>query len=286
MSKQREAQTHGRRPSPAWNELDAAEAAPKRSTGAPAELHPEMHGDLVRRFEGSAVLQRLLTSSGSLADVEDVAEAFREAIAAEAPASVVIQALWEDEPRFERPTVARQTFSNLLGLFDLIASGATVDLRPEAPPVRTKRPKAPAPAPFTTEPDEAFVEAAWRYFDDAPKARERHQHSFDNRQDALLTWLDDTGLSDEGFSLVTMLVSDVYAMLELGGMKVGLVEPKKIHKRFTKKTLPPALLAWLEEGTFEAQADETAPLKAADAKKALDVARRATAAMWAACRVP
>jgi hypothetical protein len=82
-----------------------------------------MTDELPRRFEGASVLQALLLKSGTLADVEDVAGAFLEAVKNNAPAQLVINALWEDEPTFESPDDARKLFSNPLGLYELIAGG-------------------------------------------------------------------------------------------------------------------------------------------------------------------
>ena len=166
--------------------------------------------DIERTFEGQAVLQQLLTASGSIVDVEDVASAFAEASAQGVPAPVVIQALWEDEPRFNSPAEAARLFGNLLGLYELVANGLKVDLTQSVE--RVKRVKAQKPEPFgETGPTDDFVEAAWRYFDDFPKERERHAHAFENRQDALISWLDASGLSDSAFGLTRFLLGEVFA---------------------------------------------------------------------------
>jgi len=289
MSQKRSSSIKGRRPvvkarKVTENDPAMAKARPAPKLATMLDARGDAVGDLVRKFEGREVLQNLLNATGSLADAEDVAEVFRQAAQVEAPPSVVIQALWEDEPKFENPAMARRTFSNLLGLHDLIVSGVKVDLRPDAPPVRTKRVKTDAPEAFKDEPDEAFVEAAWRFFDDHPKDRERHQHAFDNRQDALLGWVDEAGLSDDAFGLTTMLLSDVFAMLELGGMHIGLVKPAAIPKKVTEEQLPPALAEWVEEVVFEAQQDEAAPLPEVEAIKARELTLRAAAALWAVSR--
>ena len=72
--------------------------------------------DIDRSFEGQEVLQKLLAQSGSIADVDDVVGAFKKAVLENVPAPVVIQALWEDEPRFNSPDEAAALFGNLLGL--------------------------------------------------------------------------------------------------------------------------------------------------------------------------
>jgi len=239
--------------------------------------------ELERRFEGREALQALLAESGSLADVEDVANAFALAAKDGVPPSVVIPALWEEEPQVTSAGQARRLFSNLLGLYDLVASGATVDLSVKAKPA--KREKTPAPQPFGDgEPDEAFVETAWRHLDDFPRTREKLEHTFDNRQDALVSWLDAEGLSDEAFTLGRHLLIEVFAMLALGGADVPAVDVAKLPKKAAADAVPAALASWLEEGVFEAESDEARPLKAAEAKQLRALLSRAVAAMWAARR--
>ena len=70
------------------------------------------------------------------------------------------------------------------------------------------------------------IVTAWRYFDDFPKDRQRFEHAFENRQDALVSWLDDSGLDDAGFALARHLVGEVFAMLELGGREVESIEDR------------------------------------------------------------
>lgn len=103
--------------------------------------------DLDRRFEGRAALDGLLTQSGSLADTEDVVAAFQEAAKEGIPPAVVIQALWEDEPRFESAAQAGRLFGNLLALFELVASGAPLDLKAQAA-AKARAAKAQRPPPL------------------------------------------------------------------------------------------------------------------------------------------
>lgn len=235
--------------------------------------------DVERSFEGQEVLQKLLTQSGSLADVDDVAEAFKKAVKQNVPAPVVISALWEDEPRFSSSDEAAQLFGNLLGLYELVASGAKLDL--QAKGVKVKREKAPRPEPFgAAEPDDGFIEAAWRYFDDFPKERQRFEHAFENRQDALVSWLDASGLDDAGFGLARHLVGEVFAMLELGGRKVESIEEPMIPAKATLEALPKALSEWIEESLFEATTDEAQPLPEKQGERVRDVVARASVAMW------
>src|SRR5262245_56799471 len=104
-----------------------------------------MTRDVNRRFEGRARLDALLERASSLADSESVAEAFLKAQGENVPASVVIAALFEDEPRFTNREDAPALYGNLFGLWDLLESGERVDLA--APPARPARPKKPKPPP-------------------------------------------------------------------------------------------------------------------------------------------
>jgi hypothetical protein len=235
--------------------------------------------DIERSFEGRVVLEKLLAASGTIADAEDVAGAFEKAVKEGVPAPVVIQALWEDEPRFESPDDAARLFGNLLGLYELIAEGQKVDL--SAPGAKVKREKATRPEPFGDEgPTDAFVESAWRWFDDFPKERQRFEHAFENRQDALISWLDDAGLDDAGFALARHLVGEVFAMLELGGVKVDSLDESMLPKQGSLDALPKALSEWIDESLFEASSDEQEPMPEAQVNKVREVVARAAQAMW------
>jgi hypothetical protein len=239
--------------------------------------------ELSRRFEGRGALDPLLLRAGSVADTEDVVEAFTQAVRDGVPSAVVIQALWEDEPRFESPEEARRLFGNLLGLFELVASGASVDLSLAAAPRR--RALAPRPEPFgDAGPGEGFVEAAWRFFEDHPKERQRLDHAFENRHDALLSWLDVQGLSDDAFVLAMGLLSDLHAMTELGGHACTPTLESEVPAAVDG--VPVALLAWVDEGVFEAEAHEVAPLPAPEGARMRELVGRAAAGWWRAARRP
>ncbi len=238
---------------------------------------PDEEG-LARAFEGRAKLDALLKATGTLADAEDVLGAFTEAAKDGVPASVVIQALWEDEPRFESPAQARALFSNLLGLYDLAAAGQAPDLAVPARVEKVKRVKATAPEPFGEAGiTDEFVEQAWRFLEDHPREFERHGHAFENRQDALLTWLDAEGLSDAAFGVARHTLFEVFAMLELGGRKVPTVYGEELPQ--APGGLPEALEKWIEESVFEAQEAEVTPLSEAEALAVKALITRAAAAM-------
>lgn len=235
--------------------------------------------DVDRAFEGQAVLQKLLTASGTLADVEDVVGAFQQAVKEGVPAPVVIQALWDDEPRFESPRDAARLFGNLLGLFELVEAGKPLQLTKSGPKV--KREKAPRPEPFGKEgPTDVFVEAAWRWFDDFPKERQRFEHAFENTQDELVSWLDASGLEDAGFGLARHLVGEVYAMLALGGWELASVATERIPEQASLDALPAALNTWIDESLFEATSDEEQPLAEKEGQQVRAVVARAVTALW------
>lgn len=236
-------------------------------------------GDLDRRFEGRARLEKLLSDAGSLADAQDVAAAFTEAQKNGHPASVVIDALFEDEPRFSSQSDARALFGNLFGLWDLLAAGEKVDL--EKPPVRERTPKpAPMepPEPFDDAPDDAWVERGWKFLDQSKKDRQRLNDAFENRQDALLQWLDQSGLDDLGFSAAREALFEVFALLELGGRRVGAARPGK------EVEVPAALTARAEEHLFEAEHDDEHPLSGPPLEAARQAVRAGLGALWAATK--
>src|SRR5205823_989880 len=175
--------------------------------------------DFVRRFESKAMLDELLDACGAELITEDVVGVFKEASAAQEQASEIIPSLFEGEPRFEDPALARRLYQNLLGLWDLVQSGARIDLSEVAPaPPREKKPRAPAPKPFGKEgPDEGFVESAWRWLEDLDKRdKDRLLHAFENRQDALLAFLDEQAMSDEAYACARFLLFELFSMIEAG----------------------------------------------------------------------
>lgn len=255
---------------------------PKRTGRAPRrERETEAADELPRRFEGRAALDGLLAESGALGDVEDVVGAFRDAVAKGIPPQPVILALWEDEPRFSSPAAAERLFSNLLGLYELVASGEVFDLTASAKVERTKKARAPAPPALTGAPDSEWLETAWRYLDDAPKERERLGHAFDNRQDALVSVIDASGLSDAGFAFVRELCFEVFSMLELGGLHVGTVEEQDVPEA-PDDALPDALVRWVDDGLVEAEEADEQPLPEAEHPDVRDLALRLVTALWKA----
>lgn len=244
--------------------------------------------ELPRHFEGRAQLAKLLSKAGSIVAPDEVAEGFALAQKDGLTPKDVIPELFDGEPRFERPQDAAALYSNLLGLWDLVASGVKVDLA--APPPREKVPKPKpleAPPPFATAPDPAWVEAAWRSLESLPEGElTRLWHSFDNKQDALARWLEleatAAGLSDAAFGAARDAVFELFALLQRGrpggwpGVGAEALEGESGHP------VPPALSAFAEEQLFDLETDEALALPASEAAAVRRLVTRALAALWSA----
>ncbi len=231
------------------------------------------------------MLDELLQLAGSACDTAEVLARMRAAQAEGLAHGAVIPTIFPGEPRFASPELARRLFQNLLGLWDLVAEGRPVRL--EAPP-QTPRPKKPRPSPPPAfapgEPGPEFVEAAWRYLEDDEKGRTRRLHAFENRQDGLLSALDDAGFTDEGYAVARYLLFELHAMLELG-WPPGLtpVDPVALEQEGTQAPpVPQALTSYAEEALFEAEQDEEHPLSAEELARVRTLVRRGLAALWRA----
>jgi hypothetical protein len=258
---------------------------PKRAVRpSPRKRESGSADELPRRFDGAKELDALLTASGALGDVEDVVQAFKQAVAQDVPPQPVIMALWEDEPRFDSPTAAEHLFSNLLGLYELVASGKSFDLGAGTPVFFSKKFRAPAPPPLTERPDIDWLDLAWRFLEDAPKERERLGHAFDNRQDALVSVIDASGLSDAGFAFVRELCFEVFAMLELGGRHVSALDEGDVPSQ-SDGDLPEALVRWVDDGLVEAEASDEEPLSEGEHPEVRNLALRLVSALWKASAV-
>jgi hypothetical protein len=245
-------------------------------------------GDFVRHFEGKETLDALLDVAGSDSTTEEVVEVFREASRAGEQVREIIPTLFEGEPRFPDPSLARKLYQNLFGLWDLVERGDKLELGPrERPPKPPKKPKPVAPPPFGKEgPDGAFVETAWRWLEDLDKRdKDRLLHAFENRQDALLSFLDEqaqSGLSDDAYACARFLLFELFSMIEVGHPPgTGQVSEALLAGREqATEPAPAALRAYADEAVFEAEQDEQTPLSPADAAKVRSVVERGLSALW------
>lgn len=242
--------------------------------------------DFVHHFEGAQTLDGLLELAGSPCDTAEVLARFQAAREEGASSRDVIPTLFNEEPRFPSPELARRLYQNLLGLWDAVEEGKRVRLDEGPREPRPKKVKPVAPAPFAPdEPGSEFVEAAWRYLEDDEKARTRLHHAFENRQDALLGALDEAGLTDEGYAVAHHLLFELYAMLELGWPAgVASVDPAELggDSGAEASPVPVALQAYMDEALFEAEQDEEHPLSPEELARVRPLVQRGLAALWRA----
>jgi hypothetical protein len=241
--------------------------------------------DFVPHFEGVQALDGLLELAGSPCDTKEVLSRMKAAQAQGQPRDAVIPTLFEGEPHFPSPEVARKLFQNLLGLWEMVAEGKTVRLDEGPRPPRPKKVKPVAPQPFAPgEPSAEFVEAAWRYLEDDEKERTRREHAFENRQDGLLAALDAVGLTDEGYAVARYLLFELHAMMELGWPQgLSSVDPAVLEKPGTEvPPVPQALSAYADEALFEAEQDEEQPLSTEELGRVRTLVRSGLAALWRA----
>lgn len=235
---------------------------------------------LNRRFDGQRSLDAMLAKSGSLGDVEDIVQAFRDAIAKGVPPQPVIMGLWQDEPRFESPQEAEALFANLLGLYDLVASGKPFNVEKNHRSIAPKPRTSPRPPPIEGDDvSSEWLEDAWQYLEATPKKRDQLGHAFDNRLDGLVSVIDGAGLSDAGFSVARELCFELFAMFEIGGRRVGALSLQRMPQ---KPTLPAAVIAWVEEGLIDAEDADEQPLPANEREAVQRLVIRLVSAMWGA----
>jgi len=242
----------------------------------------------VHQFEGAEVLEALLQASGSRLSAAEALELLREGYSQRRSVGEVISKLFKGEPRFPDPSVAKQLFQNLLGLWDLLQSDRPIALHAPYTP-DPKPPPHPAPGSFAPNgPDRKFVENAWRYLEDLDKrGRNRLQHSFENRQDSLLGFLEEQGLSDAGFDCAEQLVFELFSMIELGwppGTRPVLRSELDQGGQIAEQA-PAALLEYADEQLFEAEQDEESPLAPDEAAEVRRIVTGCLRALWAARRI-
>jgi hypothetical protein len=244
----------------------------------------DQRADLAPRFEGRETLESLLSAAGCPLDAEAVLTRFREAVSDGRARSDVIPELFAGEPRFADPAQARKLYENLFGLWGMVEEGKPINLRMPTP-APPKPPPAPRPEPFGEAPDDAWVEAAWRYLEGLDeRSMERLEHGFENRQDALWVYLDEVDLSDSAFPHVGSLLFELWAMLEVGWTPgLASVTARSISAA-DPGSVPQALRAYAAEALFEAEHDEVSPLSGDELERARQAAGAGLAALWSARR--
>ncbi len=228
--------------------------------------------DLPRRYEGQTVLAELLSKAGSPYSIDDVKALFEEAIAEKETPSATFPELFEAEPHFASPEVAKRLYGNLFGLWDRIAQGETSEPTPEKPgkPERPGKQVAPpmpeAPAPVSgREIDDAFVEAAFHFIEALPeRERQKRFDRFEQRESEYLQALHLLKLSAGAEQVGLDLGFELFVIAELAlGERVGRTDFASLRSTQTSKAQPqPALSRYLEEWLAEAMLDEQEPLSA------------------------
>lgn len=216
---------------------------------------------LERAYEGPEVLARLLKASGCKLSVDEVQEEFLASLEEGTPAAEMIPLLWEAEPRFKTPEAARQTFANLLGLWDVVAQELGGD---------AETPEQDPDAPLTP----IYVDRAWLELDGlSDKEIRRARDRFDNVHHDLAVWTfeklrDASPLAQE---LAMDLAFETFWLCERarGEKRVPRATREALEKAFRDddrlaEETEPALAALVSATAWEQAADEENPLPEAD----------------------
>jgi hypothetical protein len=246
----------------------------RRGRGEPGFVH---------LFESPEVLAELLGIAGSPLGPEEVLSRFRTGRAEGAEAGAVIPTLFPEPPRFPSPDVARRLFQNLLGLWDA-AQSPEFRLPPRADAPRRTRPEkvaAPGP-PGPSGPDVGYVQAVRAWLASDRRARDRLADSFENRQDTLLSSLDERGLSDEGWGVLRQLAFELHAVLEhADGAAPASVPPEALEGDPAAKA-PVELIGLVDQALAHVEQDGPGPVPAADRETVRILGRQVLGALWGA----
>ena len=179
---------------------------------------PKRQNRLSRIYEGPKVLAPLLAESGCELTVEDIREEFICAVEEGSTAGDIIPLLWDAEPRFAVPEIARRLFGNLFGLWDDVVRAAGVGDTPGA------EPGVDAGKPLSL----AYVEHAWRVLDGLDdKAVERHRHRFDNVQSEIGTFVFEQlqAVGEVGLEIALDLAFEIWWIADHGRGAEALPRP-------------------------------------------------------------
>jgi hypothetical protein len=228
------------------------------------------------------VLAELLDIAGSSLGPEEVLKMFRAGRAEGAEANAVIPTLFPDQPRFPHPDVARRLFQNLLGLWDASASpGFRLSASPAVRRPRPRKAERPGP-PGPGGPDAPYVDAVRGWLAADGRARERLNDSFENRQDALLSSLDERRLSDEGWGVLRQLAFELHAVLEhADGAAPASVPPEALEGDPATKG-PVDLIGLVDQAFARAEQDGTGPVPEAERDTVRTLGRQLLGALWKA----
>jgi hypothetical protein len=216
---------------------------------------------LERAYEGPEALARLLQTSGCKLSVDEVQEEFLASLEEGTPAAEIIPLLWEAEPRFKTPELARQTFSNLLRP---VGSGGQGARR------RRGRARAGPAEPLSA----TFVDRAWLELDGlSDKEIRRARDRFDNVHHDLAVWTFEQlkAVSSLGQELALDLAFETFWLCERARGEKGVPRARREAldaalndaDRLAEET-EPALASLVSATLWEQAADEETPLPEAD----------------------
>lgn len=243
-----------------------------------------------REFEGLDVLDELLSISNAKMNARAVVDRFRDAQERREEAQRVIPSLFLEEPRFPDPEYARLLYQNLLGLWDAVEAGEELEEKRADRPRREKKKTAEAPPPFDREgPTSEWIEGTLRYLQEVDEREmDRLIHSFENKQDGLLQYLEEADLSEDAWGTARSLLFELFAFIELGhvGGVRGISHADLDAADRGTEDAPEPLRAYAEEVLGEVETDDEAPLPAQEVEKLKALTRKALRALWFARKTP
>lgn len=233
-------------------------------------------GELPRVYEGQEVLAELLAIAGSKAGVDEVKELFREALATQQTPSSTFPELFEAEPRFPSPELARRLYGNLFGLWSRVARGIL-----DEPRGQVEKPQEPEPVPppqpiAGAELPDDFVEAAFAALTTLPaKERQRQRDRFEQRESDLVEVIRQLHLAPEAELAGVDLAFELWLICTWAlADRVGRTDFSSLRAP-APKGAQPALERYVAEWLAEAEVDEEEPLSAEDRARLEPVLRAA-----------
>ena len=116
---------------------------------------------------------------------------------------------------------------------------------------------------------------------------DRLVHAFENRQDALLQYLEERGFSEDAWGMARSLFFELFAFIELGwpgGVRsVSAADLDAAEKH--SGDVPAALQAYADEVLAEAETDDEAPLTRMRPASSRRSSGARCSAMWVARKV-
>lgn len=249
-------------------------APPPKPAAAPRD---EPGSGLKRRYEGEEVLLGLLEIGGSELDVESVKALFAEAQADGLSPSEVFPDLFEEEPRFPEPSMARRLYGNLFGLWDRISRGKSEE--PGQAELEREVEVVPPPQIEGRQLEQPFIDAALRVLGELPERELRKQRDrFEGGQEALLQSLSLLSLSPQGEVAGADLGFELWLLCGWAlGERRGTPTFAQLRERTAPASVQPALLLFASEWLDAAMQEEEDALTPADREALLPLFTQAIA---------